>query len=412
MEIRHLRDDETLFLREMLYTALDWRPDVELPPREWVLEHPQVAPFHTGWGRPGDTGLVAEEDDVPIGLAWYRFFTEEEHGEGFVDPDTPEVAVAVVDGHRGRGIGGMLMESIHDRARAQGVTRISLSVDPDNPARHLYLRLGYVDLEPGDENGRMILELGCHAHCHRVSLVDALVGLPPSGRTFRVSYTIRLSDTDATGRLRLDAIARYLQDAAIDDVAETGWGAPEHLWVLRSVRIEVLRPFLADGVVDIVTWGSSFSALAAGRRWSLTGDAGGAVEVDSTWIHLGPDARPARIGEGFEDYAEAAQGSVASTKLALAPAVGGTPRCVWPLRATDVDRMGHVNNAAYWAAVEQRVVELEYDVRRPLRAQLDYRHPIDLGETVELGEQVGNGRYVASFLVGDVVKAVVHVEPL
>jgi acyl-ACP thioesterase len=242
--------------------------------------------------------------------------------------------------------------------------------------------------------------------------VDALVGLPPSGRTFRVSYTIRLSDTDATGRLRLDAIARYLQDAAIDDVAETGWGAPEHLWVLRSVRIEVLRPFLADGVVDIVTWGSSSSALAAGRRWSLTGDAGGAVEVDSTWIHLGPDARPARIGEGFEDYAEAAQGSVASTKLALAPAVGGTPRCVWPLRATDVDRMGHVNNAAYWAAVEQRVVELEYDVRRPLRAQLDYRHPIDLGETVELGEQVGNGRYVASFLVGDVVKAVVHVEPL
>jgi acyl-ACP thioesterase len=242
--------------------------------------------------------------------------------------------------------------------------------------------------------------------------VDALVGLPPSGRTFRVSYTIRLSDTDATGRLRLDAIARYLQDAAIDDVAETGWGAPEHLWVLRSVRIEVLRPFLADGVVDIVTWGSSFSALAAGRRWSLTGDAGGAVEVDSTWIHLGPDARPARIGEGFEDYAEAAQGSVASTKLALAPAVGGTPRCVWPLRATDVDRMGHVNNAAYWAAVEQRVVELEYDVRRPLRAQLDYRHPIDLGETVELGEQVGNGRYVASFLVGDVVKAVAHLAPL
>jgi acyl-ACP thioesterase len=242
--------------------------------------------------------------------------------------------------------------------------------------------------------------------------VDALVGQPPSGRTFRVSYTIRLSDTDATGRLRLDAIARYLQDAAIDDVGETGWGAPEHLWVLRSVRIDLIEPFLADAVVDVVTWGSSFSALAAGRRWSLAGDAGGAVEVDSTWIHLGPDARPARIGVGFENYAEAAQGRVASTKLALAPAPADAPRCAWPLRATDVDRMGHVNNAAYWAAVEQRVAELEYDVRRPLRAQLDYRHPIDLGETVELGEQVGNDRYVASFLVGDVVKAVAHLAPL
>ena len=160
MEIRDLRADETPFLQEMLYAALDWRPDVELPQREWVLAHPQVAPFHTAWGRSGDTCLVAEDDDVPIGLAWYRFFTDAAHGEGFVDEETPEVAVAVAADHRGRGVGRLLMESIHDRARAQGVTRISLSVDPDNPAKRLYLRLGYVDLEPADENGRMILELG------------------------------------------------------------------------------------------------------------------------------------------------------------------------------------------------------------------------------------------------------------
>lgn len=52
------------------------------------------------------------------------------------------------------------MLAVHERARAQGVERISLSVDPDNPARRLYLRLGYVDLEPDAENGRMIVELG------------------------------------------------------------------------------------------------------------------------------------------------------------------------------------------------------------------------------------------------------------
>src|SRR5262245_9735949 len=143
----------------MLYTALDWRPDVELPPREWVLAHPQVAPFHTAWGRDGDVGVVAEEDGAPCGLAWYRFFTEQEHGEGFVDPATPEVAVAVVDGMRGQGIGGALMLAIHERAREAGVERLSLSVDPDNPAKRLYVRLGYVDLGPGDQSGRMTLEL-------------------------------------------------------------------------------------------------------------------------------------------------------------------------------------------------------------------------------------------------------------
>jgi acyl-ACP thioesterase len=219
------------------------------------------------------------------------------------------------------------------------------------------------------------------------------------------------ADADATGRLRLDSVARYLQDAAIDDVGETGWGAPEHLWVLRSVRIDVLEPFLEDEVVDIVTWGSSFSALAAGRRWSLAGDAGGSIEVDSTWIHLGPDARPARIGEGFDEYAKAAQGRVTSTKLTLVPPADG-PRHVWPLRATDVDRMGHVNNAAYWAAVEQRLSELGLDPRRRLCARLDYRHPIDLDERVELVESTHDGRYGVSFVVGDAVKAVARVEPL
>src|SRR6187455_2759732 len=234
--------------------------------------------------------------------------------------------------------------------------------------------------------------------------------MPETGRTFRVAYTVRLADTDATGRLRLDAIARYLQDAAIDDVHETGWGAPEHLWVLRSVRIDVLTPSLEDRQVGIVTWGSSFSALAAGRRWSLTGDAGGSIEVDSTWIHLGPDARPARIGEGFGGYAEATQGRVASTKLTLVPPPIDGPRTEWPLRTTDVDRMGHVNNAAYWAAVEQRLGEGQLDVRKPLRARLDYRHPIDLGESVELVETAQDDRYGVAFVVGRVVKAVAWLE--
>jgi acyl-ACP thioesterase len=224
-----------------------------------------------------------------------------------------------------------------------------------------------------------------------------------------VSYRIRLSDTDATGRLRLDAVARYLQDAAIDDVQETGWGAPDHLWVLRSIRIDVLVPFLDDAVVDIVTWGSSFSEIAAGRRWSLAGDAGGAIEVDSAWVHLGPDARPARIGGGFDAYVEAAQGRVTSTKLTLVPPAE-VARTAWPLRATDVDRMGHVNNAAYWAAVEQRLQTQRPDLHRPLRARLDYRHPIDLDERVEIVEDARDGRFGASFVVDDAIKAVVWVE--
>jgi GNAT superfamily N-acetyltransferase len=159
VRIRDLRPDEIGFLREMLYAALAWRPDVQLPPIEWVLAHPQVSVFHEGWGRAGDTGLVAEHHGRPIGLVWYRRFTEASHGEGFIDEETPELAIAVVDGHRGQGIGRRLLLAAHERARSDGLSRLSLSVDADNPARRLYASVGYREHHPEDGLGRMMFEL-------------------------------------------------------------------------------------------------------------------------------------------------------------------------------------------------------------------------------------------------------------
>jgi acyl-ACP thioesterase len=207
-------------------------------------------------------------------------------------------------------------------------------------------------------------------------------------------------------------VARYLQDVATDDVDETGWGAPEHLWVLRHLRIEVVAPLVEDDRVDLATWSSGSSALAAGRRMSLTGDRRGRVELDSVWVHLGPDARPARIGE-FGVYAEATAGRTASTRLdLLEPPADGT-RTPWPLRATDVDLLGHVNNAAYWHAVEQLLQRAAGpDPRSPLRARLDHRHPIDLDDDVELVEASSDEQLAVSFVVGEAAKAVALVEAM
>lgn len=159
MTVREFTDADLPFLRKMLVAALFWRPRRRWYPLRWVLLLPQVTIYHRHWGRPGDTVLVAELDGQRVGAVWYRLFTAASHGEGYVDPETPELAIAVRKGYRGQGIGRRLMEAAHDRARADGIRRMALSVEPDNPARDLYLRLGYVDYEPGGGNGRMLLEI-------------------------------------------------------------------------------------------------------------------------------------------------------------------------------------------------------------------------------------------------------------
>ena len=206
---------------------------------------------------------------------------------------------------------------------------------------------------------------------------------------------------DVSGRLRLDAVARFLQDIAIDDVQETGWGLPEHLWFVRTIRVDIVEPFVGDTEVELTTWCSGVAAIAAGRRWSLRGDAGGRIEVDSVWIHLDAEQRPARI-EDFGVYAESAGDRHVSTKLALPDPpqdASGTP---WPLRVTDIDLHGHVNNAVHWQAVEHVL-----PVEGRLHAELDYRQPIDLGEDIRL---VGYGNCIA-LVTGDAVKAVARVTP-
>jgi acyl-ACP thioesterase len=243
-------------------------------------------------------------------------------------------------------------------------------------------------------------------------VLDTSIPIPRFGRTYSSHRRVRLSDMDTRGRLRLDAVARFLQDVAIDDVQETGWGMPEHLWFVRRVRLDVLRPFLDDHKVALTTWCSGTAVLAAGRRWAVTGDAGGRIEVDSVWIHLDAGERPTRIGD-FGVYAEAAGDRRVSTRLELPDPPTGAEPTAWALRATDIDLHGHVNNAVHWQAVEELLPTLAVDPREPVRAELDYRQPLDEGEKLDLVTFDHDGSGAVAFVARRTeVRAVALVGPL
>ncbi len=123
------------FLVEMLRLATGWRDEAADP-------GPLPLKYVEGFGRPGDAGVVAEEDGVPVGAAWYRFLPAADPGYGYVE-GVPELTLAVAAGARGRGVAGELIRRLLDRARADGLPGVSLSVEPDNPARRIYERLGF-----------------------------------------------------------------------------------------------------------------------------------------------------------------------------------------------------------------------------------------------------------------------------
>lgn len=131
--------EDVEFLWRMLHEAAHHRS----------LSEPGISRYLEGWGRLDGAAVVALDpsDGSKTGAAWYRLMPLEEPGYGFVDASTPEVAIAVVPGRRGTGVGGALLRRLLDTARSQGFGALSLSVRCDNHAAvRLYERSGFVKL--------------------------------------------------------------------------------------------------------------------------------------------------------------------------------------------------------------------------------------------------------------------------
>jgi ribosomal protein S18 acetylase RimI-like enzyme len=131
------------FLWEMLVEAAHLAADGEAPVAA-AQQHPFLAKFVRGWGRPGDIGVIARgAAGEPLGAAWARHLTGPEQSYPAVDAAYPELAIAVRPEQSGRGLGGALL----GRLIALACTLypgLVLSVRAENPAQRLYARHGFV----------------------------------------------------------------------------------------------------------------------------------------------------------------------------------------------------------------------------------------------------------------------------
>ena len=146
--IRPLTPADEPFLWDMLYQAL-YVPEGHPPfPREMVHE-PEIRRYAQGWGQSTDIGVMALDDERPVGAAWLRLLIGNNKGFGYVDENTPELSIAVLPEYRAKGVGSNLLVRLVEMAKAH-YSAMCLSVSSENPAQRLYQRLGF---EVVGENG-------------------------------------------------------------------------------------------------------------------------------------------------------------------------------------------------------------------------------------------------------------------
>lgn len=145
--IRPVTPNDIPFLWDMLYESL-YVPEGEKPFSRDILQDPYICKYVEEWGREGDFGFIAvTPNGEPVGSITVRFFNEENQGFGYVGNDVPELGMALLAPHRGKGIGTSLLQHLFEEAKARNISELSLSVAPENePAMKLYRRFGFKEV--------------------------------------------------------------------------------------------------------------------------------------------------------------------------------------------------------------------------------------------------------------------------
>ncbi len=215
-------------------------------------------------------------------------------------------------------------------------------------------------------------------------------------------------------------MARYLQDVAAEDAAHA------HLpdgrgWILRRMTYEIGRLPTIYEDLEIKTAPSGVGGRWAERTTTLVGldglnDARTALRQGvlataiAIWVYVRLDtgAPVALPPEFFVAYGDAIRERKVSARLIHPAPPPDAPRVGFPLRSTDFDVFGHVNNAVYWVPVEDELARS--DTGRLTAASIEFGGGVLPGEVCELVTVRTPTEVALWFLVGGDVRASIRAD--
>ena len=198
--------------------------------------------------------------------------------------------------------------------------------------------------------------------------------------TYQESFRIRYSEGDRHGRLKLRTFFDYAQEVAGNHATALGCGletllARQQAWVLSRIRVRFRQYPSIGETVTMKTWPSGFDHLFARREFELLSAAGDVLaEATSFWLFL--DTGQMRIMNAAKEIGallpdnSALPVHFAEVEKLPAPAEG--TQAEFPIRETQIDLNGHLNNAEYAALVQDVLGESRY----PAELQVNYQKSV------------------------------------
>ncbi len=183
-------------------------------------------------------------------------------------------------------------------------------------------------------------------------------------------------------------LLRWLQDVAGEDATRRGGGQAVLLshgctWVLVKNRLEISRWPQPGEELTLTTWPMKGRFALYPRCFALCDAAGEPIiRVESIWAIMDVESRTMLRGEERGIGMEGVEDGRLRPQRRLTLPEGGEVFTVTPT-PEQIDENGHMNNAAYFDAVEP-MLPAELQGKQPCLICIDYEHEIPAGCSAEV----------------------------
>jgi acyl-ACP thioesterase len=195
-------------------------------------------------------------------------------------------------------------------------------------------------------------------------------------------YRVRFDEAGADGHLRSSGFLRYAQDLAWIHSESAGfgrdwYGARGLTWLARSVDLEILDDVAYGAVVNVSTEVIGFRRVWARRRSEFRPEGTERVlaVAITDWVLLNARGMPVRPPDEIVEVFPTDTTDYTPLRLDLPAPAGDATHFDFRARRSELDPLGHVNNAVYVDYVDEHLAAIDrrgWLRRRPRRYLVEF----------------------------------------